>query len=878
MTPLDILTPLRPKAEAGRASTGDEAGPRATPGFEAMLDAFEIRPAPTEAGADGKEAEAAPPQLPADPGSGETVTDEAGASLRDLMALTAPVPVGLAPPALPPEAALSAIVQRAAARAGVPAAEAPAPAPRMTLIGIETHFAPVQPRALPGAAATPPVGLALPEQAPFAATANALDAAPLDAATLDAAPLKVPAPAAGSASRVVEPGVPSAPGGSPNAAASPMPTAAPSSAASDTASAAEAEHGAPRRAAAITAPGAPTAHQASAKDAAMPLAERADAATAPRPAVAPPSHDIRPVPTEAPIGDVSTRIPAAPPAPSAVPALQPTPRPIPETTGASIAPEAARRAGSADPLPAQGAAPSEAGAATVSNATAADRSAPAATEAPPSPDVSKPAVAAPSVPSTALPADTAPPSGMPSASITAVAPSHASVEIARARPAVADEAGAVRPHPDGRTISAPAAPPAESTATVQPHDAAPSDIVRLATAAPAVAAAAPRAARGETQRPLDEATTAQEAGAEAAAPHIDHAALAPVPSSATHRAAGERAATAQAGPPPGDAGAKTTSPGAPQPALPENADAAPRALSDEADAGSSKESAAQQRLRDASRPNAVGPSSKDDAPSPAGTQAQAGAMPAVPPSRPEASVAPQRAEQTVGVPPARTETTVAAERTSDESLVTADVSASAEPRAPEAPVPTAAIPPSHAGPSVPASPLRQIVDAVSAQFPAAPPSGAPRTAIPVEAGPLRILTLQLHPADLGTVLVRMRLQDGRLEMNLRTGREETAERLRREGGALSDLLREAGYAPQSLTIEAGGGASLGNASERGSAQNFAAGPQNGQSGGGGADQSPSRRPSREGQEAPPRAQEQDHDSASSTRDRGDLRDRGDRYL
>ncbi|WP_246390207.1 flagellar hook-length control protein FliK [Methylorubrum rhodinum] len=247
--------------------------------------------------------------------------------------------------------------------------------------------------------------------------------------------------------------------------------------------------------------------------------------------------------------------------------------------------------------------------------------------------------------------------------------------------------------------------------------------------------------------------------------------------------------------------------------------------------------------------------------------------PAVVPARTEAAVAPRDAEHgRVIVPPAeaaRIEPAASPDRTQDPTPHAAERPEPAGTPAPETPVLAATAPTAPAGSPLPASPLRQIVDAVSAQFPAAPAAPV-RTAVPTEAGPLRILTLQLHPADLGTVLVRMRLQDGRLEMSLRTGREETAERLRREGGALSDLLREAGYAPQSLTIESGGSAAAGTATERGVAQGFSAGTQSGHPGGATPDQQPGRRPSREGHEAAPRAKEQDHDTPSHPRDRGDL--------
>ena len=174
---------------------------------------------------------------------------------------------------------------------------------------------------------------------------------------------------------------------------------------------------------------------------------------------------------------------------------------------------------------------------------------------------------------------------------------------------------------------------------------------------------------------------------------------------------------------------------------------------------------------------------------------------------------------------------------------------------------------------VPASPLRQIVDAVTAQLPAAASAAQTRpSTAPTETGPLKILTLQLHPADLGTVLVRMRLQDGRLEMSLRTSREETAERLRKEGDLLSGLLREAGYEADTVTIQAGG-AGPGESGSRG--QGFAtfAGSQGGQPdrqpGAATPDQS-GRRPSPRADEAAMPTEEQNHETDSRGRDHGSL--------
>ncbi|GJD99308.1 hypothetical protein GMJLKIPL_1224 [Methylobacterium isbiliense] len=99
-----------------------------------------------------------------------------------------------------------------------------------------------------------------------------------------------------------------------------------------------------------------------------------------------------------------------------------------------------------------------------------------------------------------------------------------------------------------------------------------------------------------------------------------------------------------------------------------------------------------------------------------------------------------------------------------------------------------------AEPALASATLPALVRSLAAQM---PPTGL----VP-GAGPLRILTLQLHPADLGAVTVRMRLRDGDLEMNLGASRAETAELLRKDAGVLTDLLRGSGYRPEILTIQA----------------------------------------------------------------------------
>lgn len=95
-------------------------------------------------------------------------------------------------------------------------------------------------------------------------------------------------------------------------------------------------------------------------------------------------------------------------------------------------------------------------------------------------------------------------------------------------------------------------------------------------------------------------------------------------------------------------------------------------------------------------------------------------------------------------------------------------------------------------------PSRQVADAVMAQMGRMQPAAQPGLE-----GPLRILTIQLRPDDLGTVVVRMRLRGDQLEMSLHASREETAALLRSDAAALDGLLRSAGYQPDLVTIGTG---------------------------------------------------------------------------
>jgi len=113
------------------------------------------------------------------------------------------------------------------------------------------------------------------------------------------------------------------------------------------------------------------------------------------------------------------------------------------------------------------------------------------------------------------------------------------------------------------------------------------------------------------------------------------------------------------------------------------------------------------------------------------------------------------------------------------------------------------------GASLPPATLQQIagtivddVEKLSASQPSSVSSdGLNRVAMAkASAGALRVLHLQLKPAELGLVTIKMRLAGDGLEMELQAESEETAELLRNDAEKLSSLLRVSGYRPDSITI------------------------------------------------------------------------------
>lgn len=112
-------------------------------------------------------------------------------------------------------------------------------------------------------------------------------------------------------------------------------------------------------------------------------------------------------------------------------------------------------------------------------------------------------------------------------------------------------------------------------------------------------------------------------------------------------------------------------------------------------------------------------------------------------------------------------------------------------------------PPQPASGGLPPGQLGRIASAIASQSAPAQSSGAPQTgggqALP---GPVRTLVLQLHPVDLGTVQIDMRMVDGELTVTLGAARGDTARMLEADKKALTDLLKAEGKDAGSVTVHA----------------------------------------------------------------------------
>ncbi|WP_370674099.1 flagellar hook-length control protein FliK [Pleomorphomonas sp. PLEO] len=106
------------------------------------------------------------------------------------------------------------------------------------------------------------------------------------------------------------------------------------------------------------------------------------------------------------------------------------------------------------------------------------------------------------------------------------------------------------------------------------------------------------------------------------------------------------------------------------------------------------------------------------------------------------------------------------------------------------------------------SPVQQIVTAVGEELVAAnasaPTEAAPQLTEPSRhtAGPLKVLHIKLEPEDLGAVVVKMRLVDRSLELEVVASRQETADLLAKDRDMLTRALRGSGYTTDVVAITA----------------------------------------------------------------------------
>ena len=81
----------------------------------------------------------------------------------------------------------------------------------------------------------------------------------------------------------------------------------------------------------------------------------------------------------------------------------------------------------------------------------------------------------------------------------------------------------------------------------------------------------------------------------------------------------------------------------------------------------------------------------------------------------------------------------------------------------------------------------------------AQPGGA-ASAFPATAGPVKVLHMQLHPAELGMLEIRMKLSDAGLELHIAASRHETLALLKSDQDALANVIRGAGHALEEVTV------------------------------------------------------------------------------
>jgi chemotaxis protein MotD len=89
----------------------------------------------------------------------------------------------------------------------------------------------------------------------------------------------------------------------------------------------------------------------------------------------------------------------------------------------------------------------------------------------------------------------------------------------------------------------------------------------------------------------------------------------------------------------------------------------------------------------------------------------------------------------------------------------------------------------------------------SSDAPTAPQDAALRRDVAADPAPVRILHIQLQPAELGLLTIKLSLRDGGLDIQVEAAEHRTARLLEADRDRLSGLLRSAGYAVDGLSVQ-----------------------------------------------------------------------------
>ena len=113
----------------------------------------------------------------------------------------------------------------------------------------------------------------------------------------------------------------------------------------------------------------------------------------------------------------------------------------------------------------------------------------------------------------------------------------------------------------------------------------------------------------------------------------------------------------------------------------------------------------------------------------------------------------------------------------------------------------------HLPPVLRLSPLQQVAEPIrqaTAELTATRSQEVPDLAADRPAGiaaPTKILHIQLSPVELGSIVVKLRISQGGMEVRLEASRAETAQMLANDRDALREIVRASGYALDQVSVE-----------------------------------------------------------------------------